>query len=99
MNPLPPEIFKAYDIRGIVGKTLTPAVAVTIGRSFGSELLERGRRAIVIGRDGRLSGPELVAALTEGLNAAGADVIDIGMVADAGAYFAAHHLATEAASR
>ena len=95
MNPLPPEIFKAYDIRGIVGKTLTPAVVVTIGRSIGSELIERGRRAIVIGRDGRLSGPELSAALAEGLRSAGVDVIDVGQVATPMLYFAAHHFDTQ----
>ena len=94
MNPLPREIFKAYDIRGIVGTALTPAVVEIIGRAIGSELLERGRREIVIGRDGRLSGPELSAALARGLRATGVDVIDVGQVATPMLYFAAHHFNT-----
>ena len=94
MNPLPHEIFKAYDIRGIVGSTLTPAIVETIGRAIGSELLERGRREIVIGRDGRLSGPDLLAALARGLRASGVDVIDVGRVATPMLYFAAHHFNT-----
>jgi phosphomannomutase/phosphoglucomutase len=95
MPSLPPEIFKAYDIRGVVGKTLTPAIVTTIGRAIGSELLERGRRDIAIGRDGRLSGPELSAALAVGLRAAGANVIDVGQVATPMLYFAAHHFDTQ----
>ena len=95
MSALPAEIFKAYDIRGIVGKTLTPPIVETIGRSIGSELIERGRREIVIGRDGRLSGPELSAALAAGLRSAGVDVIDVGRVATPMLYFAAYHFDTQ----
>jgi phosphomannomutase/phosphoglucomutase len=94
MTTLPPEIFKAYDIRGIVGTTLTPAIVEIIGRAIGSELLERGRGDIVIGRDGRLSGPDLAAALARGLRAAGVNVIDVGRVATPMLYFAAHHFDT-----
>ena len=94
MTTLPAEIFKAYDIRGIVGKTLTAPIVEIIGRSIGSELLERGRDTICIGRDGRLSGPELSAALAKGLRAAGVNVIDIGRVATPILYFAAHHFDT-----
>ncbi|HUO45115.1 MAG TPA: phosphomannomutase/phosphoglucomutase [Burkholderiales bacterium] len=94
MNPLPPEIFKAYDIRGIVGRTLTPAVVEKIGQAIGSEAIARGRREVAIGRDGRLSGPELAAALARGLRAAGVDVIDIGQVATPMLYFAAYHFNT-----
>ena len=95
MSALPPEIFKAYDIRGIVGKTLTPAIVNTVGRAIGSELLHRGRREIAIGRDGRLSGPELSAALAAGLRATGVNVIDVGQVATPMLYFAAHHFDTQ----
>ena len=95
MNTLPREIFKAYDIRGIVGKTLTPAIVETIGRAIGSELIARGRRDIVTGRDGRLSGPELSAALSRGMRAAGVNVIDVGQVATPMVYFAAHHFDTQ----
>jgi len=89
-----PEIFKAYDIRGIVGKTLTPDAVEAIGRAIGSESRERGCPTVAIGRDGRLSGPALSAALAAGLQKSGADVIDVGQVATPMVYFAAHHLAT-----
>ena len=95
MTTLPHEIFKAYDIRGIVGKTLTAPIVEVIGRSIGSELRERGRDTICIGRDGRLSGPELSAALAKGLRAAGVNVIDVGRVATPMLYFAAHHFDTQ----
>jgi phosphomannomutase/phosphoglucomutase len=89
---VPAEIFRAYDIRGIVGKTLTPAIVRDIGRALGSIGRERKAATFAIGRDGRLSGPEFAKALAEGLNAAGADVIDIGMGPTPLAYFAAYHL-------
>jgi phosphomannomutase/phosphoglucomutase len=89
---VPAEIFRAYDIRGIVGKTLTPAIVRDIGRALGSIGRERKAATFAIGRDGRLSGPEFAKALAQGLNAAGADVIDIGMAPTPVAYFAAHHL-------
>ena len=93
MHPkLPPEIFKAYDIRGIVGSTLTPAIVRQIGQALGSLARERGQKAIAVGRDGRLSGPELAHALMAGINAAGTDAIDIGCVPTPVTYFAAHHL-------
>src|SRR6185436_14454446 len=89
---VPAEIFRAYDIRGVVGRTLTPAIVREIGRALGSFARERNAATFAIGRDGRLSGPELAGALAEGLNAAGADVVDIGMAPTPVAYFAAHHL-------
>ncbi len=94
MPAFPREIFKAYDIRGVVGKTLTPAVVRAVGQGLGTLALESGRTRVAIGRDGRLSGPELAAALSDGLRAAGADVIDLGMVATPMTYFAAQHLDT-----
>ena len=90
----PPEIFKAYDVRGIVGKTLTPEVVEAIGRAIGSEGRKRGVKEIAIGRDGRLSGPELSAALARGIQASGVDVVDVGRVATPMLYFAAYHLDT-----
>ena len=87
-----PEIFKAYDIRGIVGKSLTNEVARSIGQALGSEAREKGIKTIVVGRDGRLSGPDLVAALAAGITATGTDVVDIGCVPTPVTYFAAHHL-------
>ena len=95
MSSLPPEIFKAYDIRGIVDKTLTAAGVESIGRAIGSETRARNRSSMVIGRDGRLSSPELSEALARGLQAAGVDVIDIGQVATPMVYFAAHQLGTQ----
>ena len=91
---LPPEIFKAYDIRGIVGTSLTPDIVRAVGQALGTLARERGRDAIAIGRDGRLSGPELAAALSDGIRAAGTGVVDLGMVATPMTYFAAHHLGT-----
>ena len=92
---LPPEIFKAYDIRGIVDRTLTTDVVGTIGHALGSLARERLRDAIVVGRDGRLSGPALLGALSDGIRAAGVNVIDIGMVATPMTYFAAQQLGTQ----
>ena len=94
MPSLPAEIFKAYDIRGIVGKTLTPEITETIGRALGSQARELGQFRICIGRDGRLSGPSLAQALARGVQSAGVDVIDIGQVTTPMLYFATHHLQT-----
>jgi phosphomannomutase / phosphoglucomutase len=89
---LPKEIFKAYDIRGIVGKTLTPAIVESIGHALGSEAKQRAQTEICIGYDGRLSGPELAEALSTGIRKAGINVVNLGMVATPMVYFAAHHL-------
>src|SRR5690606_6186537 len=89
---LPAEIFRTYDIRGVVGRTLTVPIVREIGRALGTFALERDAATFAVGRDGRLSGPELVDALAEGLLAAGADVIDVGMAPTPVIYFAAHHL-------
>jgi len=86
------EIFKAYDIRGIVDRTLTEQAVRLIGHALGSEAVARGQRAIAIGRDGRLSGPVLAGALADGIRAAGVDAIDIGCVPTPVTYFAAYHL-------
>ena len=87
-------IFKAYDIRGVVPATLTPAIAEALGLAFGTAALAQGEKAVAVGRDGRLSGPELVAALIRGLVAAGVEVIDVGMVTTPMLYFAASTLCT-----
>ncbi len=87
-------IFRAYDIRGIVGETLTREKVFQIGRAIGSEAETRGCRQIVVARDGRLSGPELMRALIEGLRETGREVIDIGMVPTPVLYFAAYHFGT-----
>ena len=87
MVSLSKSIFKAYDIRGILGKTLDAGVARQIGQAFGQAAVAKGEKKVVIGRDGRLSGPELAAALAQGLQAAGVDVIDLGVVATPMVYF------------
>ena len=89
---LPAEIFRSYDIRGVVGRTLTPDIVFQIGKSLGTIAQERKAPTFAVGRDGRLSGPELAGALIDGMLAAGADAIDIGMAPTPVAYFAAHHL-------
>lgn len=89
-----PDIFRAYDIRGVVTDKLTADVVREIGRAFASESIARGNSTVVVGRDGRTSGPDLIAALAEGLRSAGADVIDVGMVPTPVLYFATHHLET-----
>jgi phosphomannomutase/phosphoglucomutase len=86
---LDPSIFRAYDVRGVVGKTLNGKVAHALGQSIGTLMSEQGLREIVVGRDGRLSGPELAGALSDGLRAAGIDVIDLGAVPTPVVYFAA----------
>jgi phosphomannomutase/phosphoglucomutase len=87
-------IFRAYDIRGVVGQSLDESVARLIGQAVGSLMAEQGLREIVVGRDGRLSGPSLSEALIEGLRAAGRDVIDIGMAPTPVVYFGAFQLNT-----
>ncbi|MEP6908708.1 MAG: phosphomannomutase/phosphoglucomutase, partial [Pseudoxanthomonas sp.] len=89
-----PGIFRAYDIRGVVGTNLSVEVAERIGQAIGSVLEEQGLTDIVVGRDGRLSGPELSAGLIEGLRKAGRNVIDIGMAPTPVAYFAGYHFRT-----
>jgi phosphomannomutase / phosphoglucomutase len=90
--PISQSIFKAYDIRGVVGKTLDIGIARDIGKAFGTAARAKGETTVVIGRDGRLSGPELTAALASGLQRAGVDVIDLGVVVTPMLYFATHIL-------
>jgi phosphomannomutase/phosphoglucomutase len=92
---LPPEIFKAYDIRGIVERSLTTEVAWQIGRALATLAHERGGQPIAVGRDGRLSGPALAEALMAGIRAGGIDSIDIGMVPTPVSYFAGHQLGNQ----
>jgi phosphomannomutase len=87
-------IFKAYDIRGVVPATLDESVAEALGKAFGSAARLAGEKSVAVGRDGRLSGPALSAALIRGLVATGIEVIDVGMVTTPILYFAAHTLAT-----
>ena len=87
-------IFRAYDIRGVVADALTPEACEQIGRAFGSEALARGQKTVNLARDGRLSGPDLIAALSKGIQSTGCDVINIGMVPTPVLYFSTYHLDT-----
>jgi phosphomannomutase len=84
-----PSVFKAYDIRGIVGQTIDERFARHLGRAFGSQALAEGERAVAVGRDGRLSGPGLVKALIAGLKSTGLDVVDLGAVTTPMVYYVA----------
>ncbi|HLP97160.1 MAG TPA: phosphomannomutase/phosphoglucomutase [Sideroxyarcus sp.] len=97
MASVPKEIFKAYDIRGIVGKSLTNNIVEAIGHAIGSEAVARKQTGIAIGRDGRLSGPDFAKALARGIQKSGINVIDVGMVATPMTYFAAFQLKTDCA--
>jgi len=87
-------IFRAYDIRGIMGETLDASIAKLIGHAVGSLMHEKNIRTIVIGRDGRLSSPELSQALIDGLRMAGREIIDLGLVPTPVVYFGTFHLRT-----
>ena len=87
---LPAEIFRAYDIRGVVGQTLTAEYVYWLGRAIGSESIDAGQTRVAVARDGRLSGPELMGELIRGLCDSGCEVIDLGMVPTPVLYYATH---------
>ncbi len=89
----PDSIFRAYDIRGVVGDTLSAETAYWIGRAIGSQSIAQGEPNVSVGRDGRLSGPELVQQLIQGLHDAGCHVSDVGLVPTPALYYAANVLA------
>lgn len=90
-------IFRQYDIRGVVEEDLTPDVVELIGRGFGSWVREEGGSSLALGRDGRLTGPQLRDAFVKGARSTGVDVIDVGMVPTPVLYFALYHLKPDAA--
>ena len=87
-------IFREYDIRGVVGRDLTPEVIYDLGQAVGSLAAERGETQMVVGRDGRLSSPYLCEVLKSGIRAAGLEVLDLGMVSTPLLYYATHTLGT-----
>lgn len=91
------QIFRAYDIRGVVDESLTEQGVYLIGRALGTQVLRLGGDCVVVGRDGRLSSPRLAASLIAGINATGCNVVDIGLVATPVLYFAAEHLGIRSA--
>ena len=89
---LDPDIFRAYDIRGVVETSLTPTAVYWIGRAFAAEALSQGQRSAVVAGDGRNSTPSLCRSLAKGLNEGGINVIDIGMVPTPLLYYATHRI-------
>jgi len=89
-----PTIFKAYDIRGVVDKTLTEEACYAVGQVLGSMAIEQGVKSMVVARDGRLSGPKLSTSLAQGIASTGTGVINIGRAATPMLYFAAYHFKT-----
>jgi phosphomannomutase/phosphoglucomutase len=92
---VPAEIFRAYDIRGIINQNLNENIANMIGMAIGSEAQSQGQTSIIVARDGRLSSPELSQALIQGLITSGMKVIDIGLVPTPVLYFATHTLGSQ----
>lgn len=92
MTQIHKDIFRAYDIRGVVETELTLDTAFLIGKAIGSEVQQIGEKNLVIGRDGRLSGPALFQALSQGVRDSGCGVVDVGRVPTPLVYFATHHL-------
>ena len=88
------QIFRAYDIRGVVDQNLSPHVMREIGKAYGSEALKRGMNSVCVGYDGRYSSPTLAQEFTKGILATGVNVINVGMVPTPVLYFATHHLNT-----
>ena len=87
------EIFRAYDIRGVINQTLDSGVARQVGQAVGTQALEKEAGPVVVARDGRLSGPYLMDGMIEGIRSTGCDVLDIGAVPTGVLYFAAHEIA------
>lgn len=85
------QIFKAYDIRGIAGETLTKEIIFDIGRAVGSEAKEKDIKTIVLGQDGRTSSPVLAESFSKGIISTGVNILDIGLVPSPLVYFVAHH--------
>ena len=94
ISSVKPEIFRACDIRGVVGETLTKEVAYLLGLSFGTQAQKKQQNRVVVGRDGRHSGPFLSEALCQGLEASGCEVIDLGQVPTPVLYYATHYFET-----
>lgn len=92
MATVAPGIFRAYDIRGVVGEDLTNDVAVLVGKAFGTTIVRGGGKLALVGRDGRLSGPELSEKLIEGIRSTGCNVIEVGMGPTPAFYYGLHEL-------
>jgi len=93
--PINPQIFREYDIRGVVNKDLTPDIVRTLGQGFGTHMAQSGRRDLVVGRDGRLSSKAFAEALIEGLLSTGCNIVNIGLCPTPVYYFSVFHLDKE----
>lgn len=87
-----PNIFRGYDLRGLVGTDLSPELAEHLGMAFGTMMKRRGQIDFLVGRDCRATSPEYAACLAKGIQAVGGNVIDIGMHMVGTFYWAQHHL-------
>lgn len=92
---VPPSIWREYDVRGVAGRDLTPGLARLLGTAFAELAHARGFAEVLVGRDNRVSSPELAAAVVEGIRAVGLDAVDIGQVTTPMFYFARLHLGIE----
>src|SRR3990167_965360 len=88
---LNPHIFRAYDVRGLVGTDITPEVFRQVGGAYATLVRRRGGRRVAVGRDNRLSSPDLAGGFVAGVRAAGVDVVDVGLVTTPILYFATAH--------
>ncbi len=95
MNGINPQIFREYDIRGVVGKDLTEGVIELIGKAYGTYMRKKGKKRVSLGRDCRLSSPSFAKAMTQGINSTGVHVLDIGMVSTPMVYFSLFNLDVE----
>jgi phosphomannomutase len=93
---LHPTVLREYDIRGVVGETLTADDARAIGRGFASIVAAKGGKRVSVGRDGRVSSPEFEQAVTEGIAAAGLEAVRVGLGPTPMLYFSVYELGTDA---
>jgi len=91
-----PTVLREYDVRGVIGKTLGVADAAALGRAFGTMVVQAGGKSVALGFDGRVSSPELAAAMTEGLLSTGVQVMRVGLGPTPMVYFAVYHLKADA---
>ena len=91
-----PQIFREYDIRGIVGRDLDEAIVETLGRALGTYYRARGNKDVALGRDCRLSSPSFARAISRGLMATGCDVTDLGVIPTPLLYFTVFYKNKEA---
>jgi phosphomannomutase / phosphoglucomutase len=95
LNQINPQIFREYDIRGVVGEDLNEGIIERIGKAYGTYVGKLGKKKVSLGRDCRVSSPAFVKAMSHGITSTGIDVIDIGMVTTPMLYFSLFNLDVE----